>query len=40
MTLERDEPKYGEFWPLGGAKEMGSLYLLNGYNDFYKTWSV
>ena len=24
--------KFGEFWPLGGAKKMGSLYLLNVYN--------
>ena len=23
--------KFGKFWPLGGAKNMGSLYLLNSY---------
>ena len=39
ITLGRDEPNLGEFWPLGGAKNIGSLYLLNDYTDFYEIWS-
>ena len=31
--------EFGEFWALGGAKNMGSLYLLNSYTDFYEIWS-
>ena len=31
---------WAEFWRLGGIKNMGSLYLLNSYNDFYQIWSV
>ena len=32
--------EFGKFWPLGGAKNMGSLCLLNSYTDFYENWSV